>query len=195
MGMDMAMTGADGAPAETVAGLRARQDEQRAAWVGSEVAYASAYRSMLRVAYALTGSSAAAEDVVQDVFLQVWKGAERFDPSKGSEATFITTIARRRLIDRRRRRGARPAAEELLENIPEEPAEDLLELQDDAESARRALASLRPVQRRVLEMNLIEGRSHSEIAAATDLPLGTVKSHARRGLERLRGLLGEGGDA
>ena len=138
---------------------------------------------------------ATAEDIVQDVFLQVWKGAERFDPSKGSEATFITTIARRRLIDRRRRRGARPAAEELLENIPEEPAEDLLELQDEAESARRALASLRPVQRRVLEMNLIEGRSHSEIAAATDLPLGTVKSHARRGLERLRGLLGEGGDA
>jgi RNA polymerase sigma-70 factor (ECF subfamily) len=139
---------------------------------------------------------ATAEDIVQDVFLQVWRGADRFDPEKGSEATFITTIARRRLIDRRRRRGARPPTEELGEQLAEQPPETVesaLELRDEAEAARRALASLRPAQRRVLEMNLIEGRSHGEIAEATALPLGTVKSHARRGLERLRELLGEGG--
>ena len=139
---------------------------------------------------------ATAEDIVQDVFLQVWKGAERFDPAKGSEATFITTIARRRLIDRRRRSGARPASEELFEHVAEEPletVEEALEQRDEAAAARRALESLRPVQRRVLEMNLIEGRSHSEIAEVIALPLGTVKSHARRGLERLRDLLVEGG--
>lgn len=135
---------------------------------------------------------ATAEDIVQDVFLQVWKGAERFDPAKGSEATFITTIARRRLIDRRRRSGVRPQTEELAEHLSEEPEEDRFELHDEAEAARRALARLRPAQRRVLELNLIEGHSHSEIADRTSLPLGTVKSHARRGLERLRGLLGEG---
>lgn len=134
-----------------------------------------------------------AEDIVQDVFLQVWKGAERFDSSKGSEATYITTIARRRLIDRRRRSGARPLQEELSEHVPEPAGENDLELCDEAASARQALESLRPEQRRVLELNLIEGRTHVEIAAETALPLGTVKSHARRGLERLRGLLGEGG--
>lgn len=136
-----------------------------------------------------------AEDIVQDVFLQVWKGAEGFDPHKGSEATFITTIARRRLIDRRRRVGARPRQEELGEHLPEPDDEPVMDLQDEAGLAREALSSLRPQQRRVLELNLVEGRTHAEIAAVTALPLGTVKSHARRGLERLRHLLGDGDGA
>lgn len=136
-----------------------------------------------------------AEDIVQDVFLQVWKGAASFDPRKGSEATFITTIARRRLIDRGRRRSARPRQEELAEHVPQPEEESAADLQDEAGLARRALAALRPQQRRVLELNLVEGKTHAEIAAATALPLGTVKSHARRGLDRLRVLLGDSGGA
>jgi RNA polymerase sigma-70 factor (ECF subfamily) len=136
-----------------------------------------------------------AEDIVQDVFLQVWKGAANFDPLKGSEATFITTIARRRLIDRGRRQSVRPRQEGLAEHLPQPDEEPAPDLQDEAGLARRALAALRPQQRRVLELNLVEGKTHAEIAVATALPLGTVKSHARRGLDRLRLLLGESGGA
>jgi RNA polymerase sigma-70 factor (ECF subfamily) len=136
-----------------------------------------------------------AEDIVQDVFLQVWKGAAGFDPLKGSEATFLATIARRRLIDRGRRQSARPRQEELAEHVPQPDEAPAADLEDEAGLARRALSTLRPQQRRVLEMNLVEGKTHAEIAAVTALPLGTVKSHARRGLDRLRMLLGEGGGA
>jgi len=132
-----------------------------------------------------------AEDLVQEVFIQIWKQAERFDPELGSEATFITTIARRRLIDHRRKVGRRGEVAELSEEVPAEVPEvtDPLELSEEALVARQALDKLRPEQREVLRLALVEGRTHTEIAELTQLPLGTVKSHARRGLERVRRLL------
>ena len=133
-----------------------------------------------------------AEDAVQDIFLEVWRSAERFDPRQGSESSFVATIARRRLVDRLRRQSTRPAPD-LLEDAGTVPARsevDVVDLGDEVHRARAAMEQLRPEQREVLELALGHGRSHQEIAASVGIPLGTVKSHARRGLQRLRAMLG-----
>lgn len=133
-----------------------------------------------------------AEDATQDIFVEIWRSAARFDSRAGSEVTFLMTIARRRLIDRARRQGRRPAAE-LLEDagtIAAPAQQDRAELDDEVQRAQEALAQLRPEQREVLGLALGHGRTHHEIAAAIGIPLGTVKSHARRGLIRLREMLG-----
>lgn len=133
-----------------------------------------------------------AEDATQDIFVEVWKSAARYDANAGSEVTFLMTIARRRLIDRARKQGRRPAAE-LLEDagtIAAPAVRDRAELHDEVQRAQAALSQLRPEQREVLDLALGQGRTHQEISAAIGIPLGTVKSHARRGLIRLREMLG-----
>ncbi|MEM9801851.1 MAG: sigma-70 family RNA polymerase sigma factor [Planctomycetota bacterium] len=133
------------------------------------------------------------EDVVQDIFVDVWRSANRYDPAVASEATFIATIARRRVIDRRRRAGRRVDPEPLEEELaPGENDAGLrqVELDDEAAQAREAVAQLSGDRRRVLELSVVNGLTHREIAADTGIPLGTVKSHIRRGLaevsERLK---------
>jgi RNA polymerase sigma factor (sigma-70 family) len=130
-----------------------------------------------------------AEDAVQEIFLDLWKSAARFDPSIASEATFIAMIARRRLIDRRRTRRRRPETEQL----PELPAIASDSMQPDATTearkAARALDQLRPEQRQVIVLSTCHGMSHGEISAQTGMPLGTVKAHARRGLMMIRAAL------
>ena len=137
------------------------------------------------------GEASDAEDMVQEVFIDLWKNASRFDPAVASEATFVAMIARRRLIDRGRRRRARPAPGPLPEGLAAEPEPESLERADDVARAAEALGQLRDDQRRVLGLSLRDGLTHDEIARATSLPLGTVKTHARRGLIRLRELLNE----
>ena len=130
-----------------------------------------------------------AEDGVQEVFLDLWKSAGRFDPSVASERTFVLTVARRRLIDRRRRLAARPdysAPAPPDRASAADPPCAAAEAADESARARCELAALPPNQRRVIELAVDGGLSQTEIAAATGLPLGTVKSHARRGLKRLR---------
>lgn len=133
------------------------------------------------------------EDVVQDVFVDVWRSAARYDPKVASEATFIATIAGRRVIDRRRRAGRRLDPEPLEEEFAPGAVDENLrqvDLDDEAAQAREAVAQLTGDRRRVLELSVVEGLTHREIAADTGIPLGTVKSHIRRGLaevtERLR---------
>lgn len=133
-----------------------------------------------------------AEDATQDIFLEVWRSAARYDPAQGSETTFVATIARRRLVDRIRRLTSKPPAD-LLEDastIAAKPERDDVDLRDEAARAKAAMQKLRPEQRQVLELALGHGRSHQEIAQSCGIPLGTVKSHARRGLIRLRKMLG-----
>lgn len=132
----------------------------------------------------------AAEDVVQEAFVQVWKSAAKYDPAISSEATYITTIARRRIIDHRRRLGRGPEREELLDLAgAEDGGIELVDACDEARIAAEALSQLKPDQQRVLRLGIVEGLTHREIADQTGIPLGTVKSHARRGLERVRSLL------
>lgn len=131
-----------------------------------------------------------AEDAVQEIFVDVWRSAARYDPGIASEATFITTIARRRLYDRLRRAGRRPetVSDEVLNHAPSAVvmAADTMERNSEAYRAARALDALPAAEREVLMLAMLEGHSHSEIAEHLEMPLGTVKTRARRGLLRLR---------
>jgi RNA polymerase sigma-70 factor (ECF subfamily) len=133
-----------------------------------------------------------AEEAVQDTFVDIWRNAERFDPDVASEAAYIAMIARRRLIDRYRRTGRSPGttslSEESVNAVTEEDAS--FEVHEEAAHARELMQQLRPQERKVLELSVTQGMSQSQIAETMDMPLGTVKTHARRGLIRLRELLG-----
>jgi len=126
------------------------------------------------------------EDVVQEIFIELWRCADRYDPLKASEATFIATIARRRMIDRRRRTSRAPVQEDVMDQDigKHDESLDQVEISDEARLARAALDELRPEQRKVILMSVVDGLTHPEIASKTGLPLGTVKSHIRRGLDK-----------
>lgn len=137
-------------------------------------------------------SAADAEDASQEIFLEIWKSAARYDPSMGSEAVFITTIARRRLIDRLRARKRKPATEEfdeftMSDGVDSDPVPGAMA--SEVSAAQAALASLPAEQREVLLLGIVEGMTHSEIATRTGKPLGTVKTQMRRGLDKVRRLL------
>lgn len=136
-----------------------------------------------------TRSPSDAEDATQDIFLQIWLQANRFDAALGSEKTFISMIARRRLIDRLRKTAAEPRLDcdmETLESIAGSEPRDAAEASLDIERVMWALGDLRPDHRRVVELGFLHDFSHAEIANHLDLPLGTVKSFMRRGLARVR---------
>ncbi len=135
-----------------------------------------------------------AEDAVQEIFLDVWLNAERYDPSQASETTYIAMIARRRLIDRIRHVQRRISADS-LDDILAEPSvrtDRTVQTNLEARDAAKAMDQLRPEQRQVLQLSIVHGLSHQEISEATGMPLGTVKTHARRGLIQVRELLGLG---
>jgi RNA polymerase sigma-70 factor (ECF subfamily) len=136
-----------------------------------------------------------AEDAVQEIFIDLWKSAGRYDAAQASEATFVAMIARRRLIDRRRVSQRQPEMTELNEEIINAPGVTLshsqqMELSADAALAARAMSALRPEQQQVLQLAIYQGLSHQEIATSTGLPLGTVKTYVRRGLLHIRQSLG-----
>jgi len=132
-----------------------------------------------------------AEDAVQEVFIDVWRNAARYDAEIASESTFITMIARRRLIDRyrKRKRTIDTTTADEQQVAPAEREPDHVETREEADRARKAIEQLRPEERQVLQLSLDRGMSQSQIAEATSLPLGTVKTHARRGMMRLRRML------
>jgi len=141
----------------------------------------------------MSATAADAEDATQEIFLEIWRSAARYDPKMGSEAVFLTTIARRRLIDRMRARKRRPQTEEFDEELVGDApfdAPDAGMLAVEASIAVRALGELGEGERQVLLMGIVEGMSHAEIALATGKPLGTVKTQLRRGLIKIRALLG-----
>lgn len=139
----------------------------------------------------LSRTRADAEDAVQEIFIDLWRSAGRYDPAQGSEKVFITTIARRRLIDRLRRSAQEPAREstDSLDTVGWAEPGTHGEICVEAERAARAVARLRPEQQTVLELGILQGLSHSEIAAKTGMALGTVKTNMRRGLIEVRELM------
>jgi RNA polymerase sigma factor (sigma-70 family) len=139
----------------------------------------------------LTYTEAEAEDAVQEIFVEIWKNAPRFDASIASETAFVAMIARRRLIDRRRKASRQLDNEPLPEAVTlSRPTPDQLgELGDEAARATEALSQLSTEQQKVLRLSIYHGLSHEKIARSVGLPLGTVKTHARRGLIRLRAIL------
>jgi RNA polymerase sigma factor (sigma-70 family) len=135
------------------------------------------------------GNSPEAEDLTQEIFIEVWKSASRFDPQAGSEAVFIATIARRRVIDRLRSIGRRPETEEFDESKAAGETGAYEQIAVDAGRAQQALEQIRDDQRQLILMGVVEGLTHSEIATATGKPLGTVKTQMRRGLAKVRSIL------
>jgi RNA polymerase sigma factor (sigma-70 family) len=137
-------------------------------------------------------NSEEAEDAVQEIFVDIWRNADRFDEEKASETTFIAMLARRRLIDKIRY-SQRRLSPDSLDDVLLEPftrADKTMETSVEAEEAAEAMRTLRPEQQQVLRLSIVEGMSHQEIAEATGMPLGTVKTHARRGLLHVRELMG-----
>ena len=133
-----------------------------------------------------------AEDFVQEVFAELWRVAGRFDPSIASEPTFVGMVTRRRLIDRRRSRKDVTLPLDLDSASVSATKCDVAERlgqREEAARARLAIDRLPTAQREVLTLALQHDLTQTEIAERLNMPLGTVKSHARRGVQRLRALL------
>jgi len=146
------------------------------------------------IARKLLRNSDDAEDAVQEIFVDVWKNAGRFDETQASETTFIAMIARRRVIDRIRHSTRRISADS-LDDVLLEPftrSDQTMQMSVEANEAAKAMRTLRPEQQQVLRLSIVQGMSHQEISDATGMPLGTVKTHARRGLTQVREVLGLG---
>lgn len=128
------------------------------------------------------------DDAVQEVFAALWQNAGRFDPRIAAEDTFVAMVARRRLIDRRRRAQRRNQGRVDADTslMPDQEANGVARWVDgEAERVASLMAGLRPEQQACLRLS-VEGKSHEQIARITGMPLGTVKTHVRRGLIALR---------
>lgn len=142
------------------------------------------------------GTRPETEDAVQEVFVRLWRTADRYDPHRAKLVTWVMLITRRHLIDRLRRQSARPDRVALDENRAESPAfaADVVgsraESNEGRDRLRRQLARLPELQRTVIERAYLQGFSLREIAEQLDAPLGTVKSALSRGLTKLRELEG-----
>ena len=135
-----------------------------------------------------------AEDAVQEVFMALWAASGSFDPDKAAEGTFVRMVARRRLIDRIRRSEAEPDYDPSADMLSVEDGEASPEATTEVSIVRKVIQQLLSPQREVLILSVVAGLSHSNIAKKLDLPLGTVKTHIKRGLERIREELGLAGD-
>lgn len=149
--------------------------------------YGSLVWSMAR---RMSRNPADAEDAVQDIFVDVWRHAKRYDPHLGSERVFIAVLARRRLIDRARKLQRRQNMERPLEFEDDLASSPGTAEQDvDIAEAQRILQTLPLPHQQAIKLALVEGLSHPEIAQRLGWPLGTVKSVIRRGVLRLRDLV------
>lgn len=135
-----------------------------------------------------TSNRTDAEDAVQEIFIDLWSSAARYDGSKASESTFVAMIARRRLIDRLRKTKRQPGTEELdaVGDLGDPAASPDLETRDEAARAFRLIRELKPEQQEVIKLAVYDGYSHQGISDKLGIPLGTVKTHLRRGLLRVR---------
>ena len=157
-------------------------------------------RLVFSLALRIVGDQAASEEITQDVFLRIWKKAETYQPEQAKLSTWLTSIARYRSIDLLRRRGVRPESNsvswpELSYSAipstdgrgPEENASRSLQ----GERVRAALEQLPKEQLQALSLAYYQGFSHSQIAEELDIPLGTIKTRIRLGMQKLRQMLQE----
>jgi RNA polymerase sigma-70 factor (ECF subfamily) len=150
------------------------------------------------LAFRILNSRESAEEVVYEVFWQIWREAERYDAQRGSVGAWLATLARSRAIDAlRSRRGNLATGDDIAERPVRDPADDPEEgasLAQRAQLVRHALDSLPADQRAALELSFFGGLTHMEIAERLAEPLGTVKTRIRTAMlrlrERLRPLLG-----
>ena len=172
-------------------------------WVGQvaqedESALAQLYDASGSLVYGLAlrilGDAGAAEEVTLDVYLQVWKQANRFDPVRGRVSTWLMTMARSRAIDKLRGKAQELSQTETLDAVAEtrsenpDPEQSAAVAQQQAR-VRKALNTLSEEQRHAIELAFFNGFSQNEIAMKLNEPLGTIKTRIRNGMLKLRELL------
>lgn len=167
---------------------------------GEHAALARCYDQMGPVVFSLAvrmlRDRPAAEDVTQDIFIQVWRQAANYDTTRGSPEAWIMMIARTRILDRLRSRNAGIILKPVGDNLPDAPdaedwPEDLAISREDAINVRRALAELPQDQKHAIELAFFDGLTHVEISEKLNVPLGTIKTRIRLGLIKIRDSLRE----
>lgn len=167
---------------------------------GDQDAFASFYDRTSRVVFGIVlhvvRDRAQAEEVTQEVYVDAWKAATRFDAAAGSPTAWLNTIAHRRAVDRVRSSERRIQREQrvFLESPDEavmRDTSDIVVAHADSARVRTALRSLPEPQRDAVMLAYFEGQSHRDISESLHVPLGTVKTRIRDGLRRLRAQLGE----
>lgn len=156
-----------------------------------EFLYDATVRRMYSLALRITGSHELTEEIMNDLYLQVWRQSVRYDPERGAPLAWLTVLCRSRALDAMRHRRVSASRESFnLEQIPEQPVEetpqDMLAAVEMSSALHTALAQLEPQIRQLLALAYFKGYSHSELAQQTELPLGTVKTLIRRGMSMLR---------
>ncbi|WP_299704717.1 sigma-70 family RNA polymerase sigma factor [uncultured Tateyamaria sp.] len=163
--------------------VRIRDDRDQAAFAALFAHFAPRVKGFLMKSGA---DASLAEECAQEVMATCWHKAHMFDPARASVATWIFTIARNRKIDVLRKQ-RRPEPEDLAWGPEEQPDQaDVMAMQQESEQLGQAIAELPEAQRELIQKAYFGDLSHSEIAAQTGLPLGTIKSRIRLALERLR---------
>ncbi len=167
---------------------------------GDHSALAKAYDQMGPIVFSLAvrmlRDRPAAEDVTQDIFVQVWRQAANYDTTRGSPEAWMMMIARTRILDRLRSRSAGIVLKPVGDNLPDSPdgedwPDDLAISREDAVNVRQALAELPHDQRHAIEMAFFDGLTHVEISEKLKVPLGTIKTRIRLGLIKIRDSLSE----
>lgn len=156
--------------------------------------------SMLAIGHRMLGRNGGADDVLNEVFLEVWQKAERFDPARGSVRAYLLLLMRSRCLDCLRARRSRPDMNTQSDGNHHAagagpPPHDAIQLDEERARVRGALAALDVDQRKAIELSFYEGLSHRQIAEHLNQPVGTIKGRLRSGLIKLRhSLRMKGGD-
>jgi RNA polymerase sigma-70 factor (ECF subfamily) len=189
------VVGASGAPGEPPDGedallLRVAR--------GDETAFAALYDLVAPVVYGVVlgvvRNPALAEEVTQEVLVEAWRTATRFDPARGTARSWLVTMARRRAVDRVRsvqasvERDSAVAARDLERDV--DVVAEAVEVRLEQQQVRRCLDGLTEIQREAVSLAFYAGHTHREVARLLDVPLGTIKTRLRDGLIRLRDCLG-----
>ncbi|MBW3606115.1 MAG: sigma-70 family RNA polymerase sigma factor [Actinobacteria bacterium] len=162
---------------------------------GDEAAFASLYDEVvgrvLGLAQRITRNRALAEEVAQDVLVEIWRTAPRFDRHRGSGIGWILMLTHRRAVDRVRRSSARSAreAKDAARQPVQEPIDEPMLRREEGEQVRSAMTRLSDLQREAIELAYFGGRTYREVADELEIPEGTAKSRLRDGISQLRTML------